>query len=125
MDASRIVEVFVSRRPFFWAHAFCATTLLVSIGSAVAALPEVEHVISQKDRRFQPGGVSLHPGEKITVVNDDSDLTHHAYIDSPTFSYDSGDQGPGARAVIAFPKAGDFMVLCAIHPKMKLTVHVQ
>lgn len=114
----------MSRRPFLWTHGLCATILLVSIGGAVAALPEVEHIISQKSRLFFPGAVSIHPGAHITIVNDDSDLTHHAYIDSPTLSYDSGDQGPGAQAVITFPRAGDFMVLCAIHPKMKLAVHV-
>ena len=56
---------------------------------------------------------------------DDADLLHHAYVDSDKFSFDSGDQKPGSITPITFPVAGDFDVLCAIHPKMRLVVHVQ
>jgi plastocyanin len=31
---------------------------------------------------------------------------------------------PGSKVDITFPAAGDFNVLCGIHPKMKLSVHV-
>ena len=41
------------------------------------------------------------------------------------FNFDSGDQGPGSRTNITFPIVGSFTVLCAIHPKMKLIVHVK
>jgi hypothetical protein len=61
----------------------------------------------------------------LWVVNDDGDLVHHAFIDSPIFSFDSGDQQPGSKTDVTLPVAGDFDVLCAIHPKMKLVVHVQ
>ncbi|MCJ2055114.1 methylamine utilization protein [Methylobacterium sp. J-048] len=101
------------------------TILLSFVGIAVAALPDAEHVISQKGRQFRPGAIGLHPGEHITVVNDAADLIHHAYIDASDLTYDSGDQDPGTSAVISFPKGGDFLVLCGIHPKMKLTVHVE
>jgi plastocyanin len=104
-----------------WSAAF----LLTLAGVAVAALPDAEHIISQSGRQFRPGSINLHPGEHVTIVNDDSDLIHHAYIDAPDLSYDSGDQEPGDKAVITFPKDGDFLVLCGIHPKMKLAVHVQ
>jgi plastocyanin len=61
----------------------------------------------------------------VVIVNDDGDLRHHAYIDSDKFSFDSGDQEPGSKTNITFALPGDFDVLCAIHPKMRLTVHVK
>lgn len=102
-----------------------ATASLAIAGASLAALPSPEHFVSQKERQFQPGALTVHPGEHITIVNDDADLLHHAYIDASDLSFDSGDQAPGAKAVITFPKEGDFLVLCGIHPKMKLAVHVQ
>ena len=85
-----------------------------------------QYSISQKGREFHPGEISIKRGETIQIVNDDGDLLHHAYIDSPKFSFDSGDQEPGSVTTdITFTAAGDFDVLCAIHPKMKLTVHVK
>jgi len=58
------------------------------------------------------------------IVNDDGDLLHHAYVESKQFSFDSGGQEPGAKVDITFPVSGAFTVLCGIHPKMKLLVHV-
>ena len=89
-------------------------------GSALA-----DYSISQKGREFHPGEITIKRGETIQIVNDDADLLHHAYIDSPKFSFDSGDQTPGSVTPVTFTVAGDFDVLCAIHPKMKLTVHVK
>ena len=83
------------------------------------------YLISQKGQAFSPGEVAIQRGEKIRILNDDGDLRHHAYIDSEKLSYDSGDQEPGSQTEIAFPSLGDFTVLCAIHPKMKLVVHVR
>jgi plastocyanin len=90
------------------------------LGSAFA-----DYSISQKGREFHPGEMTIKRGETIQIVNDDGDLLHHAYIDSPKFSFDSGDQKPGSVTPVTFAVAGDFDVLCAIHPKMKLTVHVK
>jgi len=109
------------RRPLaVLAGAIVLTTLGALVG---LALPR--YTISQKGREFHPGEISIKRGEVLQIVNDDVDLLHHAYIDSPRFSFDSGDQQPGSRTDITFPVAGDFDVLCAIHPKMRLVVHVQ
>jgi len=96
----------------------------IALGTLVGlALPQ--YSISQKGREFHPGEVSIKRGETIQIVNDDGDLLHHAYVDSDKFSFDSGDQKPGSKTDITFPVAGDFDVLCAIHPKMELMVHVR
>jgi plastocyanin len=92
---------------------------------ALAALAQQRYVVSQKGRQFRPGEITIKRGETLQIVNDDGDLRHHAYVDSDQFKFDSGDQEPGSKTNVTFPVAGDFDVLCAIHPKMKLVVHVK
>jgi plastocyanin len=98
--------------------------ILITIGTLTgSAVPQ--YSISQKGREFHPNEISIKRGETIQIVNDDADLLHHAYVDAPNFSFDSGDQKPGSVTPVTFPVLGDFDVLCAIHPKMRLVVHVQ
>jgi plastocyanin len=101
----------------------CSAAIVIAAGTLVG-LALSPYAISQKGRQFHPGEISIKRGETLEIVNDDADLLHHAYVDSPKFSFDSGDQQPGSRTDITFPASGDFEVLCAIHPKMRLVVHV-
>ncbi|MCJ2037034.1 hypothetical protein [Methylobacterium sp. J-068] len=97
----------------------------VTGGIALAAIgPPTLHV-SQKGRAFQPNAVLLPRGASVEIVNDDGDLLHHVYVDSPEFSFDSGDLKPGSRTLVTFTVGGTFAVLCGIHPKMKLAVRVE
>lgn len=82
------------------------------------------HLVSQKGRAFQPNSLVITRGDTVMIVNDDSDLLHHVYIESDAFTFDSGDQVPGSRTPVTFDKGGTFLVLCGIHPKMKLIVRV-
>jgi plastocyanin len=102
-----------------------ATAAGLGIGGVSAAMNEPSLIVSQKGRQFHPGALSLMQGQTITIVNDDADLLHHAYVESDTFNFDSGDQEPGNRTPIVFTTKGDFKVQCGIHPKMKLVVHVE
>lgn len=104
------------------AAAFVAGALTAWGSFALSAVPQT---ISQKGREFHPGEITVKKGDTIQIVNDDADLIHHAYVDSKTFSFDSGDQEPGSTTNVTFTVAGDFNVLCAIHPKMLLVVHVR
>jgi plastocyanin len=90
-----------------------------------ASQAQSQNVVSQKGRQFNPGEMTIKKGDTVVIVNDDADLRHHAYVDSDRFKFDSGDQEPGSKTNVRFTAAGDFDVLCAIHPKMKLTVHVK
>lgn len=102
-----------------------ATVILVSLGGAAwAALASPQHNVSQKNQAFDPGELAIKRGETVRIVNDDGELLHHAYLESKTFSFDSGDQEPGAKVDVTFPVPGTFNVLCGIHPKMKLRVQV-
>ena len=89
-----------------------------------AALGATSYSISQKDQAFRPAEISIKRGESLRFINDDGELLHHAYLSSDTFNFDSGDQQPGSKFDVVFSVPGDFTVLCGIHPKMKLTVHV-
>lgn len=103
--------------------ALAVVGLILSLcGWAAASTPDL--VVSQKGRKFDPLTVALSRGGTLVIVNDDGDLLHHAYIESDNFNFDSGDQQPGSRTRMVFPATGDFMVLCGIHPKMRLAVHV-
>lgn len=92
-------------------------------GIALAAPGSI--LISQKNRTFQPGEISLNRGDVVSFFNDDGDLLHNAYVDSETFRFDSGKQQPGSKTDVVFSVAGDFKILCGIHPKMKLLAHVK
>jgi len=97
---------------------------IVTGALAGAALGAAPYVISQKDREFKPAQISIKRGEVLRFVNDDGELLHHAYLSTDTFSFDSGDQQPGSKFDVTFSVPGDYTVLCGIHPKMKLAVHV-
>ena len=105
---------------FFSAAFFAAVTGLCALAATSENL-----TVSQKGRQFRPGEVTIDRGQTIVIFNDDGDLLHHAYVESDDFSFDSGDQQPGSRTPVVFSVPGDFKVLCGIHPKMKLTVHVR
>jgi plastocyanin len=100
-----------------------ATAIVAGLfaGAALGASP---YTISQKDREFRPKEIAIKRGEALRFINDDGELLHHAYLSSDTFSFDSGDQQPGSKYDVIFNVAGDYTVLCGIHPKMKLAVHV-
>lgn len=100
-----------------------AVSGMLVAGAAFAAT--APHIVSQAGREFKPHEVTINRGETVQVVNDDGDLLHHLYVDSDRLQFDSGDQKPGSRTNIEFGAAGTYMVLCAIHPKMKLLVRVQ
>jgi plastocyanin len=117
---SLAIDFLRARRPIV--AGFIAGGLTALVAWAALAVPQT--TISQKDREFHPGDISIKLGDTIQIVNDDGDLLHHAYIESSKFSFDSGDQKPGSVTPVTFTVAGDFDVLCAIHPKMRLVVHV-
>ena len=99
---------------------------VLGIGSPVAllAVDLPAAVISQKNRLFAPTELTIPIGGTVRLTNDDPFL-HQIFVSSPTFSFDSDGQSPGQSIDVPFPTAGDFRVLCGIHPKMSLTVHVR
>ena len=103
----------------------CATLVVACSVRAVMASAGADTVVSQKNRLFNPIDIAVAKDGTIVIVNDDADLMHHAFVESDSFNFDSGDQKPGSRTPVTFTVRGDFKVLCGIHPKMKLAVHVR
>jgi plastocyanin len=100
------------------------TTVIVAGMLAGTALGANLYSVSQKDQQFRPREIAIKRGETLRFINDDGELLHHAYLSSDTFSFDSGDQQPGSQFDVVFSVPGEYTVLCGIHPKMKLAVHV-
>ncbi|MGI4976714.1 MAG: hypothetical protein ACRYG6_07205 [Janthinobacterium lividum] len=120
------METIVFPRSVWRDLALPAVVALAVSAGGIAALRAARTVeVSQKDRMFQPGALVLERGDLVEMVNDDGPLLHHAYVSTPEFSFDSGEQLPGNRTEIRFTVPGTFTVRCAIHPKMHLYVTVR
>ncbi len=93
--------------------------------SGAAWTEQAPYVITQKWRAFQPFTVTIDRNDALQFFNDDGNVLHHAYVESDSFSFDSGDQLPSTRTNVIFSVPGTFNVLCGIHPRMKLIVTVK
>lgn len=91
----------------------------LSVGGALAA----NLTISQKGRMFSSESVSIKKGATLTFLNDDS-VPHNIISTSKGNEFDLGSQQPGASTDVTFKEAGDVLVICAIHPRMKMVVKV-
>lgn len=92
-----------------------ATALTV----AVAA----EQTIHQKGRVFSSDAVSVKTGDKLVFLNDDT-VPHNIMSTSKGNEFNLGSVAPGTSIPVAFDNAGSVAVICAIHPRMKMTVTV-
>lgn len=130
--SNTVTEAAIARKPHVKAPAglFAAAFAVAAVAGAMTLMrdPPVSgsrYVISQKNRHFTPAALQINRGDTVMIVNDDADLHHHAYVSTPAFRFDSGDQKPGSRTPIVFTEPGRFNVLCGIHPKMRLIVTVK
>ncbi len=81
--------------------------------------------VDQVGQKFDPNTVSLKVGDTVHFKNGD-DVTHNInVIDGDDNADDKGLQKPGQEITQKFDKAGSYMVKCAIHPKMKMSVEVK
>jgi plastocyanin len=95
---------------------------VVFLGLSAGALA-ANLTISQKGRTFSSETVTLKKGGTLTFMNDDS-IPHNIMSTSGGNEFNLGSQPPGASTDVTFKEAGDVMVICAIHPRMKMTVKV-
>jgi plastocyanin len=96
--------------------------LLAFAGGSFAALA-ADRTISQKGRVFSQTEIAVKKGENIVFVNDDN-IAHNIMSASPGNEFNLGSQAPGASSSVTLSKAGEVSVVCAIHPRMKMTVTV-
>ncbi len=112
-------------RPFLLGGSVVLIVAMLVAGSAQAGLASAFRIVLQKGRHFDPTDLFLRRGDTITLVNGDDNVVHHAFIEADRFAFDAGDQEPGKQATLTLKEPGDFIIQCGIHPKMKLTIHVQ
>jgi cytochrome c peroxidase len=96
-----------------------------TIVAAKSAAVPAERVtsVSQHDKTFTPTHVRVRRGERLWILNNDTG-THNVRVFDAKLDFDSAAQEPGETVQIAFPKAGNYLVFCGIHPKMELAVDV-
>jgi plastocyanin len=82
-----------------------------------------EHTVMQKDFAFSTKEVRVRAGERIVFINADP-VPHNVYSLTKGLEFEIRSQLPGKSDTVPFPSTGTAEVRCAIHPKMKLTVHV-
>lgn len=101
--------------------ALMALWLTGTLGATGAMAAEI--VISQKGKKFVPGNIQAKVGDTLTFVNEEKRKRHNVYSKTPGFEYlKIKKQKPGGRDSVAIKNAGTAVILCALHPKMKLTV---
>ena len=138
MNRHRVSDVtsYIRRLPL----AVCAATLAVllascggSSGSPSGSAPGSPTATSA---RAAAGGITISgfaysgtmtvkPGQKVTVTNDDS--VTHTLTDKVSHKFDTGDiQGSGGTKTFTAPtQPGRYPFGCTIHPDMKGTLLVQ
>ena len=90
---------------------------------ASAAAAASEHVVVQKEKTFSHSTLAVHSGDTIVFKNEDP-VVHNIFSKSEVMTFNDM-QDPGEETRVTVDDAGTFVVRCAIHPKMKLTVHVE
>jgi plastocyanin len=90
----------------------------LSVGALAANL-----TITQKGRAFSSESITIKKGDSLTFVNDDT-VPHNIFSTSKGNEFNLGSQSPGASTDVTFKEPGEVQVICAIHPRMKMTVIV-
>ena len=97
-------------------------TVVVLVGLSVGALA-ANQTITQKGRLFSSESITIKKGESVTFANDDT-VPHNIISTSKGNEFNLGSQPPGAATDVTFKEAGEAQVICAIHPRMKMTVKI-
>ncbi len=96
-----------------------ASPLEASRSGASSADPTVD----QKGRAFSVDAIVLKRGERVVFRNNDT-VPHNIMSETPGNTFDLGSQMPGTATQVSFDSTGDIAVICAIHPRMRMTVTV-
>jgi plastocyanin len=98
-----------------------AVALVFATGSVGAFA--AERTISQKGKVFSESAVTIKKGDTLVFLNDDT-VSHNVLSTTSGHNFNLGSQAPGVSTPHNFGKPGEVEVVCAIHPRMKLTVTV-
>lgn len=106
--------------------------LLMLLGRDGRASP-AEVAVYQKGRRFSVAEITVARGQAVVFANDDT--VPHNIMSAPTTApsitgsvinnpFDLGSEMPGQAIPVSFGLAGTVVVICAIHPRMQMTIKV-
>jgi plastocyanin len=73
--------------------------------------------ITIKDFKFAPATLTVRPGARIAVTNEDS--APHTVTADDGHSFDTGTLQQGSSKTITAPSTGSFAFHCTVHPFMK------
>lgn len=89
--------------------------------TATAASTVTETRLAIRGFAFIPQDLKVRPGQKITVVNQDS--APHTATATDGKAFDTGEIAAGQTAIFTAPdKPGSYPLICSIHPCMKGTL---
>jgi plastocyanin len=100
--------------------ALLVLTILAGLSAGALAANQMIH---QQGRVFSSESITIKRGEALTFLNDDT-VPHNIISTSKGNEFNLGSQAPGTSTDVTFKEAGDVQVICAIHPRMKMTVTV-
>jgi plastocyanin len=100
-----------------------ALALLIAFAGGSVVAFAAERSIMQKGKAFSESVITIKKGDVVVFVNDDG-VTHNVMSTDTGNEFNIGSQPPGVSTPVTFDKAGEFTILCAIHPRMKLLVRV-
>src|SRR5256885_425757 len=93
--------------------------LVIALASGSLVAFAAERSITQKGKAFSESAITIIRGDVVVFVNDDS-VTHNVMSTDSGNEFNIGSQAPGVSTPVTFDKSGEFTILCAIHPRMKL-----
>lgn len=99
-------------------------TILVSLAVLAPMVARADQQVTIDEHMFMPATVIVHPGEKVTWVNKDSDV-HNATSDDDGKSFQTKLLDTGESASVTFARPGTFAYHCSVHPDMTGTVIVK
>jgi plastocyanin len=100
-----------------------AVVLALAFASGSAVALAAERTIGQKGKVFSESSLTIKKGDVVVFMNDDN-VSHNVMTVGSGADFNTGSQAPGDSTPIVFEKAGEFTILCAMHPRMKMVVKV-
>jgi plastocyanin len=120
------------KMPAFLRYLTLAAASLILTGGDGGTRP-AEWPVYQKGRKFSVPEITVARGEAVLFVNDDtvphnimSVATNAPFVTSGKTNnpFDLGSQMPGQATPVSFSVAGTVVIICAIHPRMQMTIRV-
>lgn len=92
--------------------------------TASPATPSASPQIVISNFAYTPEDLTVHPGQRVTVVNHDS--VAHTVTANPGGPFDTGPIQPGASATFTAPATtGTYPYVCTIHASMHGTLTIK